>query len=392
MSAQNTQGLEISNLMKRLGDNAVVKGISLTARRGELVCLLGPSGCGKTTTLRMIGGFLSPDSGSISLGGLDITELPPERRPTAMVFQNYALWPHMTVYKNVAFGLRLRRLPKTEINDRVDAVLKMVNLVHAKDRHPGALSGGEQQRVALARALVLEPQLLLLDEPLSNLDAKLRVEVREEIREIQQRLAITTVFVTHDQDEALSISDRIAVMSGGRIEQYSDPDSLYRRPESRFVAGFVGSMNILSGRIVVGGITLGPDGVFIPCDDAVLANYGGDGGEWEVAFRLEDVDVQSAGGLTSLPHRGSVARQVSHGHFKEVLVEVGEHTSIRAYLGPDVDLSGPVVVSVRRLLLYRDGALCYESHPASGRGQPTGGESLPGGAGLTSSSPSGSLR
>lgn len=364
MSTQGTEGLEISDLTKRLGDNAVVKGISLSARRGELVCLLGPSGCGKTTTLRMVGGFLSPDSGRISIGGLDITGLPPERRPTAMVFQNYALWPHMTVYKNVAFGLRLRKLPRAEVAKRVDTVLNMVNLAHAKDRHPGALSGGEQQRVALARAIVLEPQLLLLDEPLSNLDAKLRVEVREEIREIQQRLEITTVFVTHDQDEAMSIADRIAVMSGGRIEQYSDPDSLYRHPESRFVAGFVGSMNIVGGRVVDGGVVLGPDQVFVPCDEAVLANYQGGGGEWEVAVRLEDVEVAPAGGLTSLPHRASVARQVSHGHFKEVLVELGEETSVRAYVGPDVDLSGPVAVSVRRLLLYRDGVLVYDSHAA----------------------------
>ena len=362
MSAQDSEGLEISDLTKHLGENAVIKGISLSVRRGELVCLLGPSGCGKTTTLRIIGGFLSPDSGRISIAGLDVTDLPPERRPTAMVFQNYALWPHMTVYKNVAFGLRLRKLPKAQVNERVEAVLNMVNLAHAKDRHPGALSGGEQQRVALARAIVLEPQLLLLDEPLSNLDAKLRVEVREEIREIQQRLKITTVFVTHDQDEAMSIADRIAVMSSGHIEQYSDPDFLYRHPESRFVAGFVGSMNILSGRVVAGGVVLGADEVFVPCAEAVLANYRGDGREGEIAVRLEDVDVRPAGQPTSSPHRANVARAVPHGHFKEVLVQLGEQTSVRAYIGPDVDLSGPVVVSVRRLSLYRDGVLVYESH------------------------------
>jgi putative spermidine/putrescine transport system ATP-binding protein len=367
MSAQGTEGLEMSELTKRLGENSVVKGISLSVRRGELVCLLGPSGCGKTTTLRMIGGFLSPDSGRISIAGQDVTDLPPERRPTAMVFQNYALWPHMTVYKNVAFGLRLRKLPKAEIDERVDTVLKMVNLAHAKDRQPGALSGGEQQRVALARAIVLEPKLLLLDEPLSNLDARLRVEVREEIREIQQRLEITTLFVTHDQDEAMSVADRIAVMSGGRIEQYSDPDFLYRHPASRFVAGFVGSMNILNGRVVAGGVVLGSDEVFVPCDEAVLANYRGDGGEWEVAVRLEDFEVRPADQLIPLPHLAKVARQVSHGHFKEVLVELGGQTSIRAYVGPDVDLSRPVVVSIRRLWLYRDGVLVYESHPAANR-------------------------
>jgi putative spermidine/putrescine transport system ATP-binding protein len=360
MTEPASEGLEISNLTKQLGENAVIKGISLSVRRGELVCLLGPSGCGKTTTLRMIGGFLSPDGGRISIAGRDVTDLPPERRPTAMVFQNYALWPHMTVYKNVAFGLRLRKLPKDEINERVETALKMVNLAHARARHPGALSGGEQQRVALARAIVLEPKLLLLDEPLSNLDARLRVEVREEIREIQQRLEITTVFVTHDQDEAMSISDRIAVMSGGRVEQYSEPDVLYRHPESRFVAGFVGSMNIVRGRVVGGGVVLGPEEFFVACEPSALANYGGDDGEWEVAFRLEDVDVKPPDRL-SAPSLASVARQVSHGHYKEVVVELGEGTDIRAYVGPDADLSGPVAVSVRRLLLYRDGVLAYES-------------------------------
>ena len=191
-------------------------------RAGELTCLLGPSGCGKTTTLRMIGGFLQPDAGGSSSTAHDVSRLTPERRPTAMVFQNYALWPHMTVFKNVAFGLTLRKLPKREIRERVESVLELVGLTHHMDSYPARISGGEQQRVALARALVLEPKVLLLDEPLSNLDAKLRVRVREDIREIQQRIGITTVFVTHDQDEALSISDRIAVMSGGKVEQYAD--------------------------------------------------------------------------------------------------------------------------------------------------------------------------
>lgn len=362
MTTAESHGLEITGLTKKLGENIVVKGISLSVRRGELVCLLGPSGCGKTTTLRMIGGFLQPDGGRIAIDGRDVTDLPPERRPTAMVFQNYALWPHMTVYKNVAYGLRLRKLAKSEIDDRVAAALKMVNLDQKRNRQPGALSGGEQQRVALARAIVLEPALLLLDEPLSNLDAKLRVGVREEIREIQQRLSITTVFVTHDQDEALSIADRIAVMSAGDIEQYSDPDDLYRHPESRFVAGFVGAMNIFEGRVGTGGVLVGAEGAFIACADGVLSGLGSEAGSLELAVRLEDVSITPMGGGGAVGGEARVLRQVPHGHFKEVLVELGKEVSLRAYVDPDVDLSGPVGVTIRRLLAYRDGELVYESH------------------------------
>ncbi|MDA8296696.1 MAG: ABC transporter ATP-binding protein [Actinomycetota bacterium] len=362
MTTAESHGLEITGLTKKLGENTVVKGISLSVRRGELVCLLGPSGCGKTTTLRMIGGFLQPDGGRIAIDGRDVTELPPERRPTAMVFQNYALWPHMTVYKNVAYGLRLRKLAKSEIDDRVAAALKMVNLDQKANRHPGALSGGEQQRVALARAIVLEPALLLLDEPLSNLDAKLRVGVREEIREIQQRLSITTVFVTHDQDEALSVADRIAVMSSGDIEQYSDPDDLYRHPESRFVAGFVGAMNIFEGRVTTGGVLVGAEDAFLPCAEGVLSGLRAEAGNLELAVRLEDVSVAPASSGGPSGGAGRVVRQVPHGHFKEVLIELGKQASLRAYVDPDVDLSGPVAVTVRRLLAYRDGELVYSSH------------------------------
>ncbi|HSP71366.1 MAG TPA: ABC transporter ATP-binding protein, partial [Gaiellaceae bacterium] len=239
MSAQPAAGLLIDRVSKDLGGRRIVDGLELEVRAGELTCLLGPSGCGKTTTLRMIGGFLHPDAGRILIDGEDVGALAPERRPTAMVFQNYALWPHMTVFKNVAFGLRLRKLPKAEIKQRVERMLELVGLTHHMTSYPARISGGEQQRVALARALVLEPKVLLLDEPLSNLDAKLRVRVREDIREIQQRIGITTVFVTHDQDEALSISDRIAVMNEGNVEQYADARSLYREPGTTFVANFV---------------------------------------------------------------------------------------------------------------------------------------------------------
>lgn len=252
-------GLEVTGLNKILGGRMIIDDLDLHVREGELVSLLGPSGCGKTTTLRMVAGFLAPDSGTITVGGQDVTHFGAEKRPSAMVFQNYALWPHMTVSKNVGFPLKLRRTPKAELNARVEAALELVNLLHHQDSRPGQISGGEQQRVALARALVQEPKLLLLDEPLSNLDAKLRVKVREDIREIQQRLGITTLIVTHDQDEAMSISDRIAVMNAGRIEQYSTPELLYSRPQTMFVASFIGSMNRLPGSIANGRLQASDD-------------------------------------------------------------------------------------------------------------------------------------
>jgi ABC-type Fe3+/spermidine/putrescine transport system ATPase subunit len=258
-------GLVLRGLGKILGGRTIVDGLDLTVAKGELVCLLGPSGCGKTTTLRMVAGFVEPDHGEILIDGRPVTATPPERRPTAMVFQNYALWPHMTVFGNAAFGLRLRGLPKKEIRDRVNETLELVGLTHHADSRPAHISGGEQQRVALARALVLEPKVLLLDEPLSNLDAKLRVRVRDEIREIQQRVGITTVLVTHDQDEALSVADRIAVMNTGRIEQLDTPSGLYDAPSTRFVAGFVGTMNFLAGHAKDGRISTGDASV--PCDE-----------------------------------------------------------------------------------------------------------------------------
>ncbi len=240
--------LRLAGLHKRLGGRDIVADLDLDVAAGELVTLLGPSGCGKTTTLRMIAGFLAPDAGRVIVSGRDVTALSPEDRPSAMVFQSYALWPHMTVFKNVAFPLKLAKVGKAETTRRVEAALDMVGLMHHRDSRPSRISGGEQQRVALARALVQEPKLLLLDEPLSNLDARLRVRVREEIREIQQRLGITTILVTHDQEEALSISDRVAVMKDGRIEQLSPPSTLYADPDSEFVATFVGSLNRYEGR------------------------------------------------------------------------------------------------------------------------------------------------
>lgn len=241
--------LEISAITKTFKDTQVVKGVDLTFERGEFVSLLGPSGCGKTTILRMIAGFEQPTTGSIRVEGRDITGLPPNRRNVGMVFQAYALFPNMNVADNIAFGLRVAGKPREEREQRVAQMLQLIGLTGFGKRFPFELSGGQQQRVALARALAPSPRMLLLDEPLSALDAKIRVSLREQIREIQRELGITTVFVTHDQEEALSISDRIVVLSGGRVEQFDRPFEIYNRPATKFVATFVGTLNTLAARV-----------------------------------------------------------------------------------------------------------------------------------------------
>ncbi len=240
--------LQIAALTKRFGSMAAVDAIDLTVMPGEFVTLLGPSGCGKTTTLNMIAGFIIPDSGSIRLQGQSVEALPPFRRDLGLVFQDYALFPHMSVGENVGFGLRMRRVPRAEIGRRVADALDLVQLTGLGERRPSQLSGGQRQRVALARALVVHPAMLLLDEPLSNLDLKLREEMRMEISSLQRRLGIATVFVTHDQGEALTMSDRIAVMREGRIEQIGTPGDIYERPATRFVAQFIGAANLVEGR------------------------------------------------------------------------------------------------------------------------------------------------
>src|SRR3989440_9982502 len=239
--------IALSEVTKRFASTTAVDRISLEIADGELFTLLGPSGCGKTTLLRLIAGFAAVDGGEIRFGERRVERLPPYARNIGMVFQNYALWPHMTVRGNVTYGLRLRKLTGAEIDGRPAAGLAKVNLTGLEDRYPGQLSGGQQQRVALARALVLNPDILLLDEPLSNLDAKIRVQVRAEIRTLQKDLGITTVYVTHDQEEALSLSDRVAVMRDGVILQTAPPRELYERPRSRFVADFVGVNNFVPG-------------------------------------------------------------------------------------------------------------------------------------------------
>ena len=245
--------LELIGLRKQLGDTPVVDGISLRVNEGESLVLLGPSGCGKTTTLRMVAGFIEPDDGEIRLAGKLAsgagTFVPVERRQLGMVFQNYAVWPHKTVYDNVAFSLSLGKGDRSTVKRRVEEVLHLVHLHTHAQRYPAELSGGQQQRVALARAIVAEPSLLLFDEPLSNLDAGLREEMRYELKRLHRQNGITMFYVTHDQEEALVIADRIAVMNNGRIEQCDSPEAIYRRPRTRFVASFVGTTNLIEGRV-----------------------------------------------------------------------------------------------------------------------------------------------
>jgi len=235
----------IKDAVKRYGDFTALNGVSLNIKEGEFFTLLGPSGCGKTTLLRMIAGFNSIEAGDFYFGDKRINDVPAHKRDIGMVFQNYAIFPHLTVKENVAYGLKARKVPKKEMDERVAEALKLVQIEHLADRKPNELSGGQQQRVALARAFVIEPSVLLMDEPLSNLDAKLRVQMRTVIKKLQRRLGITTIYVTHDQEEALAISDRIAVMKDGNIMQIGTPNEIYAKPQNPFVAGFIGVSNFL---------------------------------------------------------------------------------------------------------------------------------------------------
>jgi len=241
--------LELKNITKKFGDFTAVSDFSLQVEKGEFVSFLGPSGCGKTTTLRMIAGFIEPTHGEILIQGNRVNGVPPNHRDTGMVFQNYALFPHMTVFENVAFGLKYRDVPKKEIKVRVREILEMVQLPDVENRKPSQLSGGQQQRIALARALVIRPKVLLFDEPLSNLDAKLRESLRVELREIQQEVGITSIFVTHDQEEALALSDRIVVINEGKVTQIDSPRNVYENPGTIFIGDFIGQSNFLNGRI-----------------------------------------------------------------------------------------------------------------------------------------------
>jgi putative spermidine/putrescine transport system ATP-binding protein len=258
--------LQLTSVTKRYGEVRAADEVSLDVADGEFVVLLGPSGCGKTTTLRIIAGFVEPTSGSVRLGDRDVTTLPPWKRNAGLVFQSYALFPHITVAENVAFGLEMRKVPKAEMPPRIAEALRLVRLDHLGDRLPRQLSGGQQQRVALARALVFRPDVLLLDEPLSNLDAKLRQDVRVEIRELQRKLGLTTVMVTHDQEEALTMADRLVVMNEGRIRQIGSQQDLYERPSDKFVADFVGRSTFIDGIMERPGRFVSAGGLVVACD------------------------------------------------------------------------------------------------------------------------------
>ena len=303
--------LTLRDLGRRFGSFEAVRDVNLELKSGEFVSLLGPSGCGKTTTLRMIAGFIEPTAGTIELGGKVIASpsasLPPEKRGMSMIFQSYAIWPNMTVFENVAFGLKLRKLGRDEVRKRVGEILEIVQLGELADRYPAELSGGQQQRVALARAVVIRPAVLLLDEPLSNLDANLREEMRFEIRRMHDELKITTVYVTHDQSEAMVTSDRIAVMNRGRIEQIDRPVDLYMRPRTRFVASFIGRTNFLEAKR--DGDRLVFDGFSVPL--AAVPGPLPNGGAVTVSVRPHalDLSAQRPAGGDRIVLEGRIARR-----------------------------------------------------------------------------------
>jgi putative spermidine/putrescine transport system ATP-binding protein len=333
-------------LVKKYGSTYAVKDVSLDVGDGEMVCMLGPSGCGKTTTLRIVGGFITPDDGDVLIDGQSVLRLPPERRPTGMVFQRYTLWPHLDVWHNVAFGLELRRKPRAEIDRAVRDALELVGLPGVERRFPSQLSGGQQQRVALARALVLEPRILLLDEPLSNLDAQLRVRMREELTGIQRRVGITSVFVTHDQEEALSIADRIAVMRGGLVEQVATPSELYARPATLFVATFVGTMNLIDGVVDADGHGR-VESLDLPADESARRQPDD---SIVVGIRPEDLAI---GPVTGPGTPARVTSAVDLGHYRRVHLELDQIGKLVAFAPKSLEVSlGPCRVAVRRALYY----------------------------------------
>jgi putative spermidine/putrescine transport system ATP-binding protein len=354
--------LELTGIQKRFGEVAAVEDFNLAAQRGEFVSFLGPSGCGKTTTLRMIAGFEQPTAGTIVVDGTDITRRPPNRRNVGMVFQSYALFPNMSVADNIGFGLKVRKTPKDKIRKKVDELLSIINLPDKGPRYPYQLSGGQQQRVALARALAIEPQVLLLDEPLSALDAKIRVVLRKEIRSIQRQLGITTVYVTHDQEEALSLSDRVVVMSDGRIEQIGTPAEIYNFPATSFVASFVGTLNLLaanvvdaaSGRLSVEGQEIRAAKPITDARNAALVT---------VALRPESIELGEGGGANRL--RGTVEDVSFLGSIVRTRVRLGESgTTVSLDTFNDPNLTPAAIEEVVTVSFPPESSLVIGTGPA----------------------------
>jgi putative spermidine/putrescine transport system ATP-binding protein len=308
--------LSIEHLNKKYGDLTVVDDVTIDIADGEFLVLLGPSGCGKTTTLRMVAGFVPPSAGKLAIGTRDVTTLPPWKRNCGLVFQSYALFPHMTVAENVAFGLEMRKVPAGDRAPRVAEALRLVQLAGFDERYPRQLSGGQQQRVALARALAMEPDVLLLDEPLSNLDAKLRQEVRVEIRDLQRKLGLTTIMVTHDQEEALTMADRLVVMEKGQVRQIGTQRELYERPADRFVAGFIGRSAFLDGEIAAPGRFRSKGGLDIACGSATQS------GTATLALRPERIAV--AGDAAGCANRFEA--RVEHASYLGALLDI--HVSL----------------------------------------------------------------
>ncbi len=339
--------VELKGLVKRYGPLAVVDGVDLTVEHGNLICLLGPSGCGKTTTLRLIAGFVEPDGGEIRVAGERLSApgavVPPERRNMSMIFQSYALWPHMTIAENVGYGLVVRKLARDEIARRVQEILAVTQMGRYAERYPAELSGGQQQRVALARALVVKPETLLLDEPLSNLDANLREEMRFELRRLHDEYRYTTVYVTHDQQEAMTAADRIVVMREGRIEQAGSPTEIYEQPATEFVARFIGGTNILRGPhlgenvVRCGGITL-------RCGQGEPARSG----DTAVSIRPNEIRLSGETGDGDGVNRvrGRIERQVYLGPTRDYLVRLPGDTAIRVVAPREVDIPAGREVTV----------------------------------------------
>jgi iron(III) transport system ATP-binding protein len=333
--------VELRNLTKRYDAVAVVDDVSLRIDHGLLVCLLGPSGCGKTTTLRLIAGFVEPSGGEIRVGEWVVSSpartLPPEARKMSMIFQSYALWPHMTVAENVAYGLTLRKLPRAEIASKVAGILATTKLANLGSRYPGELSGGQQQRVALARALVVEPETLLLDEPLSNLDANLREEMRFEVRRLHDEYRYTTVYVTHDQSEAMTTADLIAVMNGGRIEQIGPPEEIYARPRSEFVARFIGASNVLKGKALdAGHVSIA--GAPVACAGPALA----EGVDIALSIRQHEIAIgtgEAGPGLRENVIPAVVARNVFLGNSRDYVAEIGDGSTLRIVTAPEQNIA-----------------------------------------------------